>query len=82
MPARHQHRFVETYEGMIAFGYSREDDERSLIAFLQKFSDDEVMRLLSQRLTDNEIEELFDHLSQLLKRHLTGEEYHLYFLKE
>jgi len=33
---------------MIAFGYSREDDERSLIAFLQKFSDDDLMQLLAR----------------------------------
>ena len=44
--AQHRHEFVETYDGMMAFGYSREEDERSLIVFLQKFSDDDLMRLL------------------------------------
>jgi hypothetical protein len=79
---RHRHDFVESYEGMIAFGYSRETDEYSLVAFLQKFSDDDLMRLLSKRLTDAEIEYLVDVLSGLLKTHLSEEEYHRYFLKE
>jgi hypothetical protein len=79
---RHQHEFVETYEGMMAFGYSREEDERSLIAFLQKFSDDDLMELLSGRLSDSEIEALVDYLTGLMKKHLSEEEYHRYFLKE
>jgi cytochrome c553 len=67
---------------MIAFGYSREQDERSLIAFLQKFSDDEVMKLLSSRLSDSEIEKLVEYLTGLMKQHLSEEEYHRYFLKD
>jgi hypothetical protein len=77
----HRHEFVETWEGMIAFGYSRDDDERSLIAFLQKFSDDDLMRLLSSRLTDQEIDNLVNLLMGLLKKHLSDGEYHRYFLK-
>ena len=38
---RHRHEFVEEYDGMMAFGYSREEDERSLIAFLQKHMSEE-----------------------------------------
>ena len=79
---RYQHEFVETYEGMMAFGYSREEDERSLIAFLQKFSDDDLMELLSGRLSDSEIEALVDYLTGLMKKHLSEEEYHRYFLKD
>ena len=79
---RHRHDFVETYEGMIAFGYSREEDERSLIAFMQKFSDDDLMMLLSSRVSDSEIENLVDLLTGLMKKHLSEEEYHLYFLKD
>ena len=30
---RHRHEFVEEYDGMMAFGFSHEEDERSLIAF-------------------------------------------------
>jgi hypothetical protein len=67
---------------MIGFGYSREEDERSLIAFLQKFSDDDLMKLLSSRLTDVEIEKFVEFLTGLLRRHLSDKEYHLYFLKD
>lgn len=79
---RHRHDFVEKYEGMMAFGYSREEDERSLIAFLQKFSDDDLMQLLSRRFSDSEIEILVDLLTGLMKKHLREEEYHRYFLKD
>ncbi len=79
---RHRHDFVETYEGMIAFGYSREEDERSLIAFMQKFSDDDLMMLVSSRVSDSEIENLVDLLTGLMKKHLSEEEYHRYFLKD
>lgn len=79
---RHRHDFVEKYQGMMAFGYSREEDERSLIVFLQKFSDDDLMQLLRGRVSDSEIENLVDLLTGLMKRHLSEEEYHHYFLKD
>ncbi|MGW8208603.1 MAG: cytoplasmic protein [Syntrophobacteria bacterium] len=79
---RHRHDFVEKYQGIMAFGYSREEDERSLIAFLQKFSDDELMELLRGRVSDSEIENLVDLLTGLMKKHLSDEEYHHYFLKD
>ena len=79
---RHRHDFVEKYQGMIAFGYSREEDERSFIAFLQKFSDDDLMQLISRRVSDSEIEGLVDLLTGLMKEHLSEEEYHRYFLKD
>ena len=80
--SRHHHDFVEKYQGMMAFGYSREEDESSLIVLLQKFSDDELMQLLSKRVSDAEIESLVDLLTGLMKKHLNGEEYHHYFLKD
>jgi hypothetical protein len=79
---RHRHDFVEKYQGMMAFGYSREEDERSLIVFLQKFSDDDLMQLLRSRVSDSETENLVDLLTGLMKRHLSEEEYHHYFLKD
>jgi hypothetical protein len=79
---RHRHDFVVTYEGILAFGYSREEDERSLIAFLQKFSDDDLMKLLSNRISPSEIENLVDLLTGLMKKYLSEEEYHRYFLKD
>ena len=80
--ARHRHDFVEQYQGMMAFGYSREEDESSLIVLLQKFSDDELMQLLCGRISDSEMEGLVDFLTGLMKKHLSGEEYHRYFLKD
>jgi len=41
--SKHRHTFVETYDGLIAFGMSREIDEKSLICYLQKFSDDDLL---------------------------------------
>jgi hypothetical protein len=79
---RHRHDFVEQYQGMMAFGFSREDDESSLIVLLQKFSDDELIQLLCGRISDSEIESLVDLLTGLMKKHLSGEEYHRYFLKD
>ena len=79
---RHRHDFVEKYQGMMAFGYSREEDERSLIVFLQKFSDDDLMQLLRSRVSDSEIENLVDLLTGLMKKHLSEEEYHHHFLKD
>ena len=79
---RHRHEFVETYDGLMAFGSSREEDERSLIAFLQKFSDDDLMGLLCSRLRESEINQLVDSITGLMKRHLSEAEYHQYFLKD
>jgi hypothetical protein len=82
MLRRHKHEFVEHYDGLIAFGLSRADDERSITAFLQKFSDDSLMKLLAPRLSDQEIETLVNLLTGLLRRHLTDGEYHEHFLKD
>ncbi|HEC99314.1 MAG TPA: cytoplasmic protein [Proteobacteria bacterium] len=80
---RHRHEFVNTFdEGQIAFGLSRELDEKSLIAYLQKFTDDELMHLLVKRLTDAEIEDIVNFVTKILRKHLAEEEYHKYFLKD
>lgn len=67
---------------MVAFGFSREVDEKSLMVYLQKFSDDDLMNVLIPRLSDAEIDELFNLLSSTLRRHLKESEYHRYFLKD
>lgn len=82
MGAKHSHRFVETYDGMVAFGFSREVDEKSLMVYLQKFSDDGLLKILVPRLSNDEMTGLFDMLSTLMRKHLTDQEYHAYFLKE
>jgi hypothetical protein len=78
----HRHTFVETYDGLVAFGFSREVDEKSLMYYLQKFSQDDLMQTLVPRLTDREIGALFDLMSDLMRKHFTDEEYHRYFLDD
>ena len=80
--ATHSHQFVETYKGPECFGLNRETDENTLVYFLQKFSDDALMNVLKQRFSDQEMTDLFDRLSDLLRRHLNESEYHTLFLKE
>jgi hypothetical protein len=78
----HRHTFVENYEGLVAFGLSREVDEKSLMYYLQKFSDDDLLKVIMPRMSDAEIEQVFVMISNLLRKHLDDNEYHKLFLKE
>jgi hypothetical protein len=78
----HSHDFVETYDGLVGFGADRRTDESTVIYYLQKFSDDTLMRHLIRRLSDGELEEVFNLVNRLLKTHLSEGEYHRLFLKE
>ena len=78
----HSHRFVENYDGLIGFGYGRATDENTIICYLQKLSDDAVMKTIIGRLSDEELEQLFNLISGCLKRHLSETEYHSLFLKD
>ncbi len=78
----HTHNFVETYRGLVGYGADRETDENTLIYYLQKFSDDKFMALITKRLTDEEMLDLFNLVNRLLKNHLTEAEYHRQFLKD
>jgi len=80
--AKHNHRFVEDYDGLVGFGMSREEDENTVICYLQMFSDDELMGLLRKRLSDEDLERLFNCVGTLLKKYLSEEEYHTHFLKD
>lgn len=82
MTDKHSHRFVEEYDGLVGFGLNREVNACTLTYYLQKFSDDKLMDLILPRLTDMEMETMFDLVTRLMKNHLTEEEYHQYFLKE
>ena len=79
---RHTHRFVESYEGLVGFGLDRPTDEKTVVYYLQKFSDDRLMEELVHRLTDQELEEIFNLLTRLLRTHFSETEYHRLFLKE
>jgi len=76
----HTHNFVETYEGLVGYGADRETDENTLVYYLQKFSDDRLMAMMTKRMTDAEMLELFDLINRLLRNHLTEAEYHTLFL--
>ena len=79
---KHSHRFVEEYDGLPGFGLDRENDEATLTWYLQKFSDDEHMALIRQRMSTEDLEGVFNLLGGLLKKYLTEEEYHRVFLKD
>jgi len=78
----HTHNFVETYQGLVGYGADRETDENTLIYYLQKFSDDKLMAMITKRMTDAEMLNLFNMINRLLKTHLTEAEYHTLFLKQ
>ena len=78
----HSHSFVETYDGFVGFGFNRETDENTVVYYLQKFSDDDLMKTLIKKLSDEELNELFNLVNRLLKEHLTERQYHTLFLKE
>lgn len=80
--ASHSHNFIETFDGFIGFGLNRKSDVDTVMYYLQKFSDDRLMELLRDRLTDQDLADVFDLLSSLLRRHLSEAEYHRYFLKD
>ncbi len=80
--SKHSHNFIEEYKGLVGFGLDRETDEKTLIYYLQKFSDDKMMKLMMKRLSDQEMEELFVFINRLLKNHLSESEYHAVFLKD
>jgi len=79
---KHSHNFVETYDGLVGFGLDRKTDEATVTVFLQKFSDDALMAHLLGRMTDDELNGVFTLLSELLRSHLSEQEYHTLFLKE
>ena len=80
--AGHSHRFVEEYDGLVGLGLDRETDESTLTYYLQKFSDDEFMANIRTRMSDSDMEKLFNLLGILMEKYLTEEEYHKYFLKD
>ena len=80
--ASHCHRFVEEYDGLAGFGLDRETDELTLTYYLQKFSDDDLMALIRGRMAEEDEKTRFDLLAGLLRKHLSEEEYHEYFLKD
>ena len=79
---KHSHDFVESYNGLVGYGYDRESNENTLAYYLQKFSDDKHVRLITARMSDEDMEKLYDSICGLLKKYLEEEEYHEIFLKD
>ncbi len=79
---KHTHNFVEEYKGLVGFGLNRETDEKTVIYYLQKFSDDKMINGIIGRLSDEELEEIFLFINKILKKNLVEEEYHQLFLKD
>ena len=80
--SHHSHDFVENYTGFVGFGFNRETDEHTVMVYLQKFSDDAFMQTIIERLSDEELTELFETMTRLMKVHLSEPEYHRLFLKD
>ena len=80
--SKHSHKFVEEYNGLVGFGYDRETNINTLIYYLQKFSDDRHVKLIIPRMSDEDIEDIFNSIGKYLKKYLKEEEYHKEFLKD
>ena len=76
------HQFIQTYNGLGAFGMDRKTDEETVLFYLQKFSEDNLMKMLLPRLSDEELEEIYLFINTKLKAHISEEEYHSVFLKD
>ena len=79
---QHAYNFVENYQGLVGYGADRETDEKTVIYYLQKFSDDKFIATITKRMSDEELLKMFDFLNQLLKKHISESEYHKLFLKD
>ena len=80
--AKHSHHFVETLDGFVGYGLDRQSNENTVQLYLQKFSDDHLMRTILKRMTDDDLAELFEITGKMLKKYLTESEYHQLFLKK
>ncbi len=80
--SKHSHNFVENYKGLVGFGADRETDENTIVYYLQKFSDDQLMQKLIKCMSDEDLSEIFGMINRILKQHLTDAEYHQLFLKD
>jgi len=64
----------------ICFGLTEELDRQSLAIFLQLCGQDDFVKVFASRLLSEEIINLVDHVMDLLRKHLSEDEYHSMFL--
>lgn len=74
--------FCQTFDGFSGYGLDRQSNENTVQLYLQKFSDDHLMETILKRMTDDDLTEIFEITSKMMKKYLTGPEYHQLFLKE
>lgn len=78
----HSHDFVKNYGGLVGFGLDRQTNENTVWVYLQKFSSDELMGVILKRMSDEDLESLWETIATLMRKYLTEEEYHRLFLKD
>lgn len=66
----------------MCFGLSRELDRESIICFLQLIGNQKLTETLAKRLSEEEIQEIVQFFTGVLKKNMTEEEYHTLFLLE
>lgn len=64
----------------MCFGLTEEIDRQSFQTFLRLCGQQELSQLLATRMTSEEITRVVDSFFDLLKKHLSKNEYHQYFL--
>ena len=77
-----KHDFVKNYDGLGAFGLNRKTDEETVLLYLQMFSDDSFGKMFLERVSDEELNEIYDFINIKLKTHISENEYHNKFLKD
>ena len=66
----------------IVFGFDRKTDEQSLAAFVLRFADKELLKVLLPRLQDEDILATVDFLTTIMRKYLSEKEYHSLFLAD
>ncbi len=66
----------------ICFGLTEELDRQSLATFLKLCGQDDFAKVFSSRLLSEEIISFVDHVMDLLRKHLSEDDYHRLFLGE
>lgn len=76
------HNFIHQYKGLGAFGLDRETDDKTIMFYLQKFSEDNFMKAFIPRLNSDDLEQIYNMINNLLKNYFSEDEYHSIFLKD
>jgi hypothetical protein len=64
----------------ICFGLNRKTDEESLQLFIKKFANTALLAKLVPKMKDQDITDLLDLITKIMKNNLSDSEYHQFFL--